>query len=461
MMRLSVLALIATLAATLASCVPSQRELRGPVDSEVRRRLAADVAILSPDALAPLLARPLDRETAVRIALANSPRLAGALAELGVAGGELATAVGLGPLHVDGELRFGHDTELEFHAVQGVLGLITAPRLRAVARAGLEAARARATATALRLAANVEIAFNDLIAAQQELELRRTAFDAADAAATVRERMHAAGNTPALTLARDRDAREQARVDLSRAEATVEIRRERINALLALSGEQTKWRAAGMLDELPAAAPALDDLERAAVIASLDLAAGRATREGAANALGAERIRAVLPDLGVGVAIAQHGGSEGATVGPSVRIGIPLFDYRAGFRARARAELSRADAELVAVAIELRAGARAARVAALSAFQEARHLRSIVLPLRQQIVDQTLLHYNAMDADPFQLIVARRQLAEAGQQYLDALRRYWNAMSEVTALRRGVQLELTSAPPPVGQVGVPAATDNH
>ena len=42
--------------------------------------------------------------------------------------------------------------------------------------------------------------------------------------------------------------------------------------------------------------------------------------------------------------------------------------------------------------------------------------------------------------NPFELIVARRELADAGHQYLDALRRYWNAMSEVTALRRGVYL---------------------
>jgi hypothetical protein len=61
-----------------------------------------------------------------------------------------------------------------------------------------------------------------------------------------------------------------------------------------------------------------------------------------------------------------------------------------------------------------------------------------VLPLRQQIVDETLLHYNAMDADPFQLIVARRDLADAGHQYLDALRRFRAAMAEVDALRAGV-----------------------
>lgn len=61
-----------------------------------------------------------------------------------------------------------------------------------------------------------------------------------------------------------------------------------------------------------------------------------------------------------------------------------------------------------------------------------------MLPLRQQIVDETLKHYNAMDADPFALIVARRDLVEGGHQYLDALRRYWNAMAEVAALQRGV-----------------------
>lgn len=439
-----------------ASCVPSQSELRSPVDADIERRLGEDVEILKPSAVAALLAKPLDRPTAVRIALANSPRLRAALAQLGIAGGELATAVGLGPLEISGTVHFLGENEIEI--LQGVEGLILAPRRRAAARAGLVAARAEATATALRLVARVEIAFNDLIASQQELDLRRTAFDAADAAAVVRERMHAAGNTPELALARDRDAREQARVDLGRAEANVEILRERLNALLALTGTQTKWTATGMLAELPAAAPALDDLETAAVSANLDLAAGRATVDSAANTVAAERLRAWLPHLGVGWGIQEHDGAWRS--GPAVSVGIPLFDYRAGQRARARAELARADANLTANAIELRAGARAARISALAAYQQARHIRTVVLPLRQQIVDQLLLHYNAMDADPFELIFARRQLAEAGQQYLDALRRYWNATTEVTALRRGVHLEM-SAPMSSPSSSGGAADDRH
>ncbi len=150
-------------------------------------------------------------------------------------------------------------------------------------------------------------------------------------------------------------------------------------------------------------------------------------------------MRAVLPELGVGVSAIDR--DDKLEIGPAIRLGLPLFDQRAGERARANAEASRADHELAATAVELRAHARAVRVAALAAHAEARRLKDVVLPLRQQIVDETLLHYNAMDADPFQLIVARRELAAAGRDYLEALRRYADAMTEATALRRGALVD--------------------
>lgn len=442
----------------VAACAPTRSELRAPVDRELARRMGAPVETALTSEIAALLSKPLTRDSAVKLALANNGRLAAALAELGIAGGDLASALAPGPLDVDVETRFGSGGAYEFEvqAIQGVIGLITAPRRRAAARAELSAARANATATALALAARAEIAFDGVIAAQQELELRRTAFDSADAAAVIRERMHAAGNASDLDQARDRDAREQARIDLARAEADVEIRREELNALLGLSGEQTKWTAAGTLADLPGSAPALDDLEQAAVAASLELAAGRDRIAGAENTVGAERVRAWLPELGVGVSVVNHG--AGVEVGPAVRIGIPLFDHRSGARARAHAQLEKAQSELTAAAVELRANARAARIAALAAYEEARHLRDVVLPLRQQILDQTLLHYNAMNATPFELIVARRRLADAGHQYLDALRRYWNAMSRIGALRRGVDLGATQMP---GPGGAEPASDLH
>lgn len=313
-----------------------------------------------------------------------------------------------------------------------------APGRRAAAHAELRAARATAAATALRLAARVEIAFNDLLAGQQELELRRTALDAADAAATLRERMHAAGNTTDLALARDRDAREQARIEVGRAEAAVVRAHSNVNALLGLSGDRTKWTGAGALRDLPAAPPVLDALEATAVAASLELTAGRERREAAERRASGERLRAIVPELGVGVAVADDGHQTG--IGPALRIGIPLLDPRSGERARANALVRREGHTLAAQDGELRAAARAARNAALATYQEARQLHDVVLPLRQQIVSETLKHYNAMDADPFALIAARRELVDGTHQYVDALRRHWNAMAEVTALSRGTML---------------------
>lgn len=423
------------LAAALAACTPAVSELRHPVDVTVAQRLGASIDRAAIDRV---LSAPLDRQAAIQIALANNARLAATLDELGIAGGALGEALGLGATEIDAAYRFGDHRELEIDAVQNVLGLITSARRRAAAHAEIAAAQAEAIAATLRLAARVDIAFTDLLAARQELELRQTAFDAADAAATVRERMHAAGNASDLAQARDRDAREQARIDLGRAETAVELRREMLNGLLGLSGAQTGWNATGMLAELPAKAPSLDALEATAVRASLDLEAARARVTSTANTAADLRLRAWLPQLGVGVSF--HDDVE-RSVGPIVRIGIPLLDWNSGGRARANASERKAAHELSATAVELRASARAARVTALASYAEARHLQTVVLPLRQQIVDETLRHYNAMDADPFALIIARRDLVEAGHQYLEALRRYANAMTQVTALERGVAVD--------------------
>ena len=431
---------IALAALSLAGCVPSSRELHAPVQRTIDERLGAPAASRAAPAASidALLAQPLDATAAVRIALARNPRVLAAFDELDIAAGDVAAALGLGPLTIDAQLRFGSHNDIEIDAIQNLLGLVLAPDRRAAARAELAAVRATAAATSLRLAARVEIAFTDLVAAQQDLELRRTAFDAADAAATLRERMHAAGNATDLALARDRDAREQARIELGRAEAAAAARRSRLGALLGLSGARTDWTTTGALRELPDGAPVLDALEATAVTASLDLAAGRERREAAERRADSERLHSILPELGAGIAIADDG--QQTTVGPALRIGIPLFDPRTGERARAGALVRRADHELAAQTIELRAAVHAARTAALATYEEARRLHDVVLPLRQTIVDATLKHSNAMDAAPFALILARRDLVEAGHQYLDALRRYWNAMAEVTALSRGVML---------------------
>jgi cobalt-zinc-cadmium efflux system outer membrane protein len=439
------------LALTLAACLPSRASVWNPTDAEIERRLGIEAHWGTsptdprvPAAVAKLLKAPLDRDAAVRIAVVNNRRLQARYDELGIAAAAIARATVLPPTEVDLSYKTaldGDGSELELEVVQDLLDLVEMPRRRDIAEAELAAARARAVAATVELVARVEMAFNDLLAAQMSLELRQTAFDAADASADLVERMHAAGNTTDLALARERDQREQARLELARAQLEVEETREAMNGVLGLSGDDTRWNTVPRLPELSETPPSLDDLERTAIAASLALEALTAEADSAAGRLGQARLRAFLPELGVGVGASRGDGEW--DVGPAIRFGLPIFDRQQGPRAAAKADLRRAQNEATATAVELRATARAARQRVLEAHAEARHLRDVVLPLRQSILDETLKQYNAMNASTLELLMAKRELVDAGRQYIDALRRFWNATAEASALSRGASVAST------------------
>ncbi len=434
------LAVLSVLVATVG-CVPSRSAVFHPVDREIERRIGVTATWGDdrvPAAIEQLLKAPLDRDAAVRIALSKNRRLQAQYDELGIAASQVAGATVLAPMTVDFQYKValeGDGGEVEVEVLQDILDLLQLPQRRGAARADLEAARSRAVAATVELVANVERAYVDVLAAQQEIELRQTAFDAASASAEITERMHAAGNTTDLALARERDRREQTRIDVARAQLDAEQVREAMNEVLGLSGKDTAWSVASRLPEIPEAAPALDSIERDAVAASLNLAAIRSDAEAAAGRLGVARVRAWLPELGVGVAASRNDGEWEA--GPAISIGLPIFNQQQGPRARANAELRRARNEASATATELRARARATRQRVLATHAEARHLREVVLPLRQRIVDETLKQYNAMNASTFELLTARRDLVEGGRQYIDALRRFWRASADARALVRG------------------------
>jgi outer membrane protein, heavy metal efflux system len=424
----------------------------GPVQREANRRIGVDVTWRESStdsrvtaAVAALLARPLDRDAAVRIAIARSRRLQAAYDELGLAAADVADAAVLRPLEVDLSRKYalsGPGSETEIEAIQDILDLVQLPQRRSIAGAAVRAARARAVAATVELVAAVEADYYRMVAAEQERELRKVAFDAASASAEVVERQHRAGNVSDLDLARERDLREQARIELARAALSVETGREELNQRLGLDGASARWSVAARLPDVPAAPPALDTLERDAVAANLELAALRAESEAASGRVWLARVRTVLPELGAGVAIAKHGG--GWEAGPAISIGLPLFNWQQGPRARANAQLRRAENLHAAATVEVRAQARAARQRALQAHAEALHIKRTVLPLRQQILDETLRQYNAMNASLFELLQARRDQVEAGRQYIDALRRYWEADAGVAALRRGAMTTISA-----------------
>ena len=61
----------------------------------------------------------------------------------------------------------------------------------------------------------------------------------------------------------------------------------------------------------------------------------------------------------------------------------------------------------------------------------AEHYRTVLVPLRERIIRQTQLEYNAMLAGVFQLLAAKRDEIDAGRGLIESLRDYWIARTDL------------------------------
>jgi cobalt-zinc-cadmium efflux system outer membrane protein len=165
-----------------------------------------------------------------------------------------------------------------------------------------------------------------------------------------------------------------------------------------------------------------------------------------------------VPDLDVGVE-AEREGDETWKVGPTIALPIPLFDQGQARIGRAAAELPRAQQEYYALGVRIRATARAAEDRLAGARDRALYYRDILLPLRERIVNEGQLYYNAMQIGIFQLLRDREQQIETGVAYVEALREYWLARTDLSQIASG-RLPATSGARGGGSEGPMKMNDN-
>lgn len=388
-----------------------------------------------------LLGKELTVDEAVQVALLNNRELQAVYEDLSIAQADLVAAGLLRNPVFDAEIRF---TETEGHVgaelalVQDFIDILYIPLRKRLATAAFESAKLRVAGAVLDLSGEVRAAFYELQSAQQTLEMRRQVMTATEASYDLAKRLRAAGNNTELDLFNERALHEQAKVDVRRAEVQVLRGRERLNALMGLWGERANWSIATRLPELPAEAEevAAEGVERQAIERSLDLGAAQRELEEAAAALGIARPFGWLPDAEIGASAEREPDGEWA-IGPAFSLPIPLFNQGQPAVAAAQAELRRARERYAAQAVGIRAQARALHATLLAARDQAEYYAKVVLPLRQRIVDQTQLQYNAMQVGAFQLLVAKQQQIDAANDYIRALRDYWLARTQLDLLLSG------------------------
>ena len=89
------------------------------------------------------------------------------------------------------------------------------------------------------------------------------------------------------------------------------------------------------------------------------------------------------------------------------------------------------------MAVRIRSAARALRDQIQGARDRALYYHDIMLPLQERIVNEAQLHYNAMQIGPVQLLRAREQQIETAVAYVEALRDYWLARTDLGQILSG------------------------
>jgi outer membrane protein, heavy metal efflux system len=397
-----------------------------------------------------LLGRKLTVDDAVQIAMLNNRDLQAIYTDLGLAQADLVQAGLFKNPVLDAAILFplsGVRPDIQLSVVVSLLDALYVPLRKRVATAQFEEAKLRVTGAVLDFTAQVRRAFYVHQANEQMVELRRTIVQALGASLDVSRRLHEAGNISDLDLIRDRAQTEASKVVLRSAESDVLQSREQLNALLGAWGEDTGWEIDGRMPDIPSEPLQVNGVERLALARSIDLSHGKQRIIVAGQQLGYSRASALVPDLNVGAGAEKEGG-DSWKVGPAITVPIPLLDQGQARIARAAAELRRAQQEYYAVAVRIRSTARAVEDRIASARDRALYYRDILLPLRERIVNEGQLHYNAMQIGIFQLLRDREQQIETGVAYVEALRDYWLARADLSQIASG------RLPTPNGPAGV-------
>ncbi|GAC1538399.1 MAG: TolC family protein [Ramlibacter sp.] len=429
-------AAVAFAALCLAGCASfSSDGGLGKVSDLTKERIGQPVAVQrsqsdadsAGDRVSALLKTPLSADTAVELALLNNRGFQAQLGDLGIAEADLVRAGRLrNPLFSFGRLAGGGAVEIDRAIMFDFLGLLTMPLARQVEQSLFEQAQYQAASDAVGLATEVRRVYFEAVATQQLVTYFKQVKDTADASNELAQRMVLAGNFTKLAQMREQAFYADATAQLARSQHQATVSRERLARLLGLVGDQLAFSLPDRLPDLPKQPTEPQNAEQMAVDKRLDVLMARRSAEATARSLGLTKATRFVNVLDAGYQNRSQSGRPRDN-GYLLDLELPLFDFGSSRTARAEATYMQAVNHTAEVAVNARSEVRESYSAYRTAFDLARHYRDEVVPLRKRISDENLLRFNGMLIGPFELLADAREQVASVSSYVEALRDYWVA----------------------------------
>lgn len=430
--RLALLVAAYTLFAACTSLPPDRgaADVGTLVGSRTNTGLAAEIGVPDPqvrqERVAMLTSKPMDAHTAMRLAIANSPRTRQAYARLGISQADVYDAARMpNPTFGFTDLRpsGGGASQITRSVGIDLAALLTLVPRKRLASADLGRVKLHLAHEVLALAAEAEAAWYRYAASCQVAQMRERAAASAGLSAEFAQRMYDAGNLNALELALEQAAATQARLDTARAGARMLEARAELASLLGLP-TRGDWR---IEDRLPApldAEPALDGLLEAALAQRLDLAGLRQELAVLTDSAEFTRRWRWLGSFELGYE--RESETDGGTMrGPTATLALPLFNQGQGAVARSHAQLEDARARLDAAELDVRNEIALGLDRLDTARAITERYRNALLPQREAVVARTQEQVNFMFLGVFELLRVKREQYDAYEAYLEAVGDYW------------------------------------
>jgi outer membrane protein TolC len=396
---------------------------------------SAEARALAERVTALVRGKTLGPDLAVQVALLNNKGLQAAYADVGLSSAELwQESLLVNPRVSVGIMGINAGRTVETAVVSNILALATRPRRMAVADARFRQAQLRAAEATLRLAADTRRAWIDAVAAWERVAYLNRAQAAADAASALAEKL---GQTGAFT--KTGQAREHvfyAELAGQTAEARLQARmaKEALTRLMGLWGFDVDYQVPNALPSLPSNPLARKDIEAQALRNRVDLEIAKLELEALALSYGLTEATRYVSDLELvtGAEIEREetegGGTETkVSLNAELEFVIPIYDSGQARMRKAELAYMQAANLLAERAVNVRSEARSAYDGYRSTHDIARHYRANVVPLRTTIEEESLLTYNGMITNTFELLADTRAKVNSIMLSLNAKRQFWLA----------------------------------
>ncbi|MEQ1598064.1 MAG: TolC family protein [Methylotenera sp.] len=379
-----------------------------------------------------MLEKPLSVDDAVQVALLNNAQLQADYYQLQIAEADMVQAGRLpNPSFSMLFARNNGDYKIEQVVTLNILALFTIPKATEIEKKRFAAAQNTATLRVLELAYQTRNAYINALAATESVNYLEKVKRTAEATTELAKRMNQAGNWSALDQAREQSFYADATIDLARAENQCVQMEENLTQLLGLKN-RSDFKLPERLPDLPKSSESLKQVSAEDFSKRLDLQQTKENTEALALQLGLTKATRFVNVLELGPARVLEGRrGESYKKGFSIGFELPIFDWGAARVKRAEATYMQAVNEAKANAITAASEVRGSYNQYLSSFELAKQYRDEIVPLRKRILQENQLRYNGMLIGPFELLADARAQVLSVNSYLEALRDFWLAESNL------------------------------